>query len=112
MSDLRLPPSSPFAPLDMSRGDSVGSHGSPNLSSHPVDHGSQGGAWLISRRLGGPTTLGGAGGRGETKTRKQAWGPGGPGMRGPHGCSRPLQATVAVATVATATTAAAAAAAP
>ena len=41
MSDHRLPPPSPFAPLYMSRGGSVGSHGSPNLSSHPVDHGSQ-----------------------------------------------------------------------
>ncbi len=41
MSDGRLPLPSPFVPLHMSRDNSVGSHGSPNLSSHPVDHGSQ-----------------------------------------------------------------------
>ena len=41
MSDLRLPPYSPFAPLRVSFGESVGSHGSQNLSSHPVDHRSQ-----------------------------------------------------------------------
>jgi hypothetical protein len=41
MSDSRFSPRSPFAPLRVSYGEPVGSHGSPNLGSRPVDHRSQ-----------------------------------------------------------------------
>ena len=41
MSDLRLPPYSPFAPLRVSFGEPVGSRGSQNLGSRPRDHRSQ-----------------------------------------------------------------------